>query len=86
MVDAGMPARWNQVSSFLCLVTKVYGYIISKYRGLCGGVVCVLFVWMVGSVCYVVGVVCLGTWGMFEGRVMWSLYVVCVMSVVICVC
>ena len=47
MVDVGMPARWSQVSSFF-LVTKVFGYIISKYRGLCEGIVCVLFVWMVG--------------------------------------
>ncbi len=67
-------------------VTKVVGYIISKYRGLCGGVVCVLFVWMVVGVCYVVGGVCLGTWSLFEGRVMWSMYVVCMMFVVICVC
>ena len=69
VVDAGMPARWNQVSSFFFLVTKVFGFIISKYRGLCEGVVCVLFVWMIGGVCYVVGVVCLGTWGLFEGKV-----------------
>ena len=39
-----------------------------------------------GGVCYVLGVVCLGTWGLFEGRVVWSLSVVCVMFMVICVC
>ena len=60
---------------FLCLVTKVFGYIISKYRVRCEGVMCVLFVWMVGGGCYVVGVVCLGTWDLFEGRVVWSLSV-----------
>ena len=38
---------------FLCLITKVSVYIISKYEGLCRGVVCVLFVWMVGGVGYV---------------------------------
>ena len=64
----------------------MFGYIIYKYRGVCGGVVRVLFVCIVGGVCYVVGVVCLGTWGLFEGRVVWSLFVVCVMFVVICVC
>ena len=61
LVDAGMPSRWNRVSSFLCLMTKGFVYIISEYGVLCGGVVCVLFVWMVGGVGYVGCVVCLGT-------------------------
>ena len=44
VVDAGMSGRWYQVSSFLWLVTKVFGYIITKSRGLCGGLyVCCLY-------------------------------------------
>ena len=68
----------------------MFGDIISKSRGLCGGVVCVMFIWLVGGsllgVCYGVGVVCLGAWRLLEGRLMWSLYVICVVFVFICVC
>ena len=34
VVDADMSGLWYQVSSFFGLVTKVFGYIISKARGL----------------------------------------------------
>jgi hypothetical protein len=53
VVGADMSGRWYLVSSFLWLVTKVFGYIISKSRGLCGGVVCVccLYDWL-GVVCW----------------------------------
>jgi hypothetical protein len=66
VVDADMSGRWYQVSRFLRLVTKVFGFIISKASGLCGRVLCVLFIWMVGvcswlGVCYGVGAVCLVT-------------------------
>ena len=51
MVDADMSGRWCQVPSFLGMITKVFGYIISKYRGPCGGVcVCCLYGWL-GFVC-----------------------------------
>ena len=52
---------------FFWMVTKVFGYIISLSRGLCGGVMCVLFIWLVGAcllgVCYGVGTLCLGNGG-----------------------
>ena len=55
--------------------------------GVCVGAMCVLFVWLVEvsmlCVCYGVGVVSLGAWRVLEGRVMWSLYVICVMFVFI---
>jgi len=90
VVGADMPGRRYQVSSFLWMVTKVFGNIISRSRGLCGGVMCVLFIWLVGvcllGVCYGVGAVCLGTRGLFEGRVMWGMYVIYVVFVFICVC
>ena len=57
MVDVGMPARWSQVSSFLCLVTKVFVYIISKVVGLFGGV-CVRIVCMDGCGCWLYCVCC----------------------------
>ena len=70
------------------LDTKGFVYITSKSRGLCGGAMCVLFVWLVGvcmsCVCGVVGVVRLGVWMVLGGRVMWGLYVVCVMCVFCC--
>ena len=66
VVDAGMSGRWCQVSSFLLLVTMVFGCIISKARDLCGRVLCVLFIWLVRvclwlGVCYGVGAVFLVT-------------------------
>ena len=54
------------------------------------GAMCVLFVWFLGvcllCVCYGVGVVSLGVWRVLEGRVMWSLYMTCVMFAFICAC
>ena len=60
-------------TSFLWLVTNVFGYIITKSKGLCGRVMCVLFIWLVGvcllGVSYGVGVLCLVTWRLLGGRV-----------------
>jgi len=68
----------------------VFGYIISKSKVMCVGVVCVLFMWEVGGgllgVWYGVGFACLGTWRLLEGGVMWGLCVICVMFVLFCVC
>ncbi len=68
----------------------MFGYIISKSKGLYVGVVCVLFMWLVGGgllgVWYDVGYVCLGTWRLLGGRVMWGMCVICVMFVFFCVC
>jgi hypothetical protein len=54
------------------------------------GIVCVLFVWLVGGgllgVWYGVGDVWLGAWGLLEGRVMWGLCVMFFMLVCFCVC
>ena len=90
VVGADMSGRWYLVSSFFGLVTKVFGYIISKPRGLFGGVVCVLFIWLVEvsmlGVGYGVGAVCMGAWRLLKGRLMWGLYVICNMFVFICVC
>jgi len=90
VVDADMSGRWYQVSRFFWMVIKVFGYIFSKSRGLCGVVMCVMFIWLVGvcllGVCYGVGVVCLRTWRLLEGRVKWGMHVICVMFVFICVC
>ena len=66
VVDADMSGRWYQVSSFFWMVTKVFGYIVSKARGLCGRVLCVMCIWQVGvslwlGVCYGLGAVCLVT-------------------------
>ena len=68
----------------------MFGYIISKSKDLCGWVVCVMFMWLVGvgllGVWYGVGSVCMGIWRLLEGRVMWGLCVRCVMFVFFCVC
>jgi hypothetical protein len=68
----------------------VFGYIISKSKGMCGGVVYVMFMWLVGGdllgVWYGVGSVYMGTWRLLEDRVMWSPFVICVMFVFFCVC
>ena len=68
----------------------MFGYIISKSKGLCGGVVCVLSMLLVGGgllgVSYGVGSVYMGTWRLLEGRVMWGLCVICVIFVFFCVC
>ena len=62
----------SKYSVFFSLVTKVFYYIISKSGGLCGGAMCVLVVWLDGvwslCVCYGVGVVSLGVWGVLGGR------------------
>ena len=56
------------------LVTKDFGYIAIKSRGLLGEARCVLCVWLVGSGelcgCYGVGVVCLGVWRVLGSGVM----------------
>ena len=44
VVDVGMSGRWCQVFSIMWLVTKVFGFLISKVRGLCGRGLCVLFI------------------------------------------
>ena len=47
--DAAMSSgRWYRVLSYLCLVTKFFGYITSKDRGLCGRDLCMLFIWLCG--------------------------------------
>ena len=52
----------------------MFGYIISKSKGLCVGVMCVIFMWLVGGgllgVWYGVGYVFLRTWRLLAGRVM----------------
>ena len=44
----GISGRWQQVFSLLCLVTIFFDYIITKSRGLSGGAMGVVFVWLVG--------------------------------------
>ncbi len=65
-------------------------YIISKSKGLCGSVACVMFAWLIGGgllgVWYGVGFVCLMTWRLLERRAMWGLCGGCVMVVVFCAC
>ncbi len=48
VVDAGMSGRWCQVFNCMRLVTKVFGFIISKGRGRCGRGLCVLFICLGG--------------------------------------
>jgi len=48
-----MSGRCCLVSSFVWLVTKVFGYIISKARGLWDGFVCAVY--MAGRGLFVVG-------------------------------
>ena len=75
----------------MLLVTKVFGFIISKDRGMFGWGLCMLFIWLGGvrlwlGVGYGVGAVSLVACRRLEGGVMWGLYVVCGMFVFICVC
>ncbi len=53
MLGVDMSCRWSPVSSFWRFVTKMFVYIILKSKSLCECVVCVLFMWLVGVVCWV---------------------------------
>jgi hypothetical protein len=48
VVDAGMFRRWCQVFSIMWLVTKDFGFFISKGKNLCGRESCVLFICLGG--------------------------------------
>ncbi len=53
--DAAMSGLWHRVFRVLYLVTKFFGYITSKDRGMCGRVQCMPFI-MLGGVCLWLGV------------------------------
>ena len=88
-VNADIPGRCQLVFK-ICSWLQRFLVTLLLSLGVCVGAMCVLFVWLVEvsmlCVCYGVGVVSLGAWRVLEGRVMWSLYVICVMFVFICAC
>ena len=73
------------------MVTKVFGFVISKGGGVCGRGLCVLFIWLGGvplwlGVDYVVGAVCLMTCVRLVNILMCVLCVVCGIIGIGCVC
>ena len=88
-LDVAMSGRRYRVFSLLCLVTRFFGFMTSKDRGLCGRVLCMMFMWLDG-VCLWLGVGCsivvvfLVAQRWHLGRMLWGLYVVCVVFKSIC--
>ena len=63
-LDVAMSGRWYRVFGLLCLVTNIFGFLTSKFGGLCGKVLCMSFIWLYG-ICLWLGV------GADIGGVLW---------------